>query len=132
MVCKVVPRIILEGYPWLSNSVGNTGTVLLLASCRTLDILRLREGRGLLSGFLKGGQRDLGWTRQIRKVLVWDPLLDWPLLLGMLMGLSGIPLGMMLSVDSVQNLTQARAFSHLLRRQVLDSGSECASLVEQP
>lgn len=52
-------------------------------------------------------------------VLVWDsrmdPLLDWPLLLGMLMGLSGIPLGMMLFVDSVQNLTQARAFSHLLR-----------------
>lgn len=50
-------------------------------------------------------------------VLVWDshPLLDWPLLLGMLIGLSGIPLGMMLFVDSVQNLTQARAFSHLLR-----------------
>lgn len=68
------------------------------------------------------GQADMKGDR----VLVWDScmdrLLDWSLLLGMLMGLSRILLGMMLSVDNVQNLTQARAFSHLLRWQGVDSG----------
>lgn len=78
-------------------------------------------------------------------VLVWDsymdPLLDWSLLLGMLMGLSGIPLGMMLSVDNVQNLKQ-RLFHTCLGGRLwtqasvcpcgFTSGSECASLVEQP
>lgn len=80
-------------------------------------------------------------------VLVWDscmdPLLDWPLLLGMLTGLSGIPCGNDVvcgqrpeSYSSKGFFTPAQVAGCGLRLQLCAcgflSGSACASLLEQP
>lgn len=112
--------------------MGNTWAVLWLASCRTLNIPRLREGRRIV-WFPERGPEGIGEEPQTWPVTVlvwltcqavWDssmgPLLNWPALLGMLTGLSGTALAMVLSVDSV--CTQG-LLSHLPRRQAVDSGS---------
>lgn len=90
-----------------------------------------------MSGFLKGGPRDMGKNHtdmtgdcpgvaalpgSVRDSSM-GPFLDWPVLLGMLTGLSGTPLGMVLSVDSVCPESHPRALSYLPRWQAEDSGS---------